>query len=98
MDGRRGGAAPECMEWLYRNVERDLWVASGSGGTDVCTGFVAGASLLPVHARESQARSLGVSVHAFNERGEPVVAACRAGRQSGCGGQSSGARLLQRVR
>jgi acetoacetyl-CoA synthetase len=64
---------PECMEWLYNNVKKDLWVASGSGGTDVCTGFVGGASILPVYAGEIQARALGAAVYAFNERGETVV-------------------------
>ena len=32
----------ECMAWFYDNVKKDLWVAPGSGGTDVCTGFVGG--------------------------------------------------------
>jgi len=64
---------PECMEWIYNNVKRDLWVASGSGGTDVCTGFVSGVCILPVYAGEIQARCLGASVYAFNERGEPIV-------------------------
>ncbi|MBV8804178.1 MAG: acetoacetate--CoA ligase [Sinobacteraceae bacterium] len=64
---------PEAMQWIYDNVKKDLWVASGSGGTDVCTGFVGGASILPVYAGEIQARSLGVSAYAFNERGEKVV-------------------------
>jgi acetoacetyl-CoA synthetase len=64
---------PECMEWIYNNVKKDLWVASGSGGTDVCTGFVSGIGILPVYAGEIQARSLGCSVYAFNERGEKVV-------------------------
>jgi acetoacetyl-CoA synthetase len=64
---------PECMQWLYDNVKKDLWVASGSGGTDVCTGFVGGASILPVYAGEIQARALGAAVYAFNERGEKVV-------------------------
>jgi acetoacetyl-CoA synthetase len=64
---------PECMAWLYNNVKKDLWVVSGSGGTDVCTGFVSGAVTLPVYAGEIQARSLGVAAYAFNERGEKVV-------------------------
>jgi acetoacetyl-CoA synthetase len=64
---------PESMQWIYDNVKKDLWVASGSGGTDVCTGFVGGVSILPVYAGEIQARSLGVSAYAFNERGEKVV-------------------------
>jgi acetoacetyl-CoA synthetase len=64
---------PECMAWFYRNVKRDLWVSNGSGGTDCCTGFVGGVPTLPVRAGEIQATSLGVSVKAFNERGESVV-------------------------
>jgi acetoacetyl-CoA synthetase len=64
---------PECMQWIYNNVKQDLWVASGSGGTDVCTGFVMGAATLPVYAGEIQARALGCSVYAFNEHGELVV-------------------------
>ena len=66
-------ATPECMAWFYRNVKRDLWVANGSGGTDCCTGFVGGVPTLPVRAGEIQAPSLGVSVKAFNEKGESVV-------------------------
>jgi acetoacetyl-CoA synthetase len=66
-------ATPECMAWFYRNVKPDLWVANGSGGTDCCTGFVGGVPTLPVRAGEIQAPSLGVSVKAFNERGESVT-------------------------
>jgi acetoacetyl-CoA synthetase len=64
---------PECMDWFYKNVKQDLWVASGSGGTDVCTGFVMGAPTMPVYAGEIQSRALGCSVYAFNERGEKIV-------------------------
>jgi acetoacetyl-CoA synthetase len=66
-------ATPECMAWFYSNVKADLWVANGSGGTDCCTGFVGGVPTLPVRAGEIQAPSLGVAIHAFNERGEPVI-------------------------
>jgi acetoacetyl-CoA synthetase len=66
-------ATPECMAWFYRNVKRDLWVANGSGGTDVCSGFVGGVPALPVRAGEIQAPSLGVAVKAFNDRGESVI-------------------------
>jgi acetoacetyl-CoA synthetase len=64
---------PEHMEWVYRNVKSDLWVASGSGGTDLCTGIVIGSPMLPVYAGEIQAPALGAAVYAFNERGESVV-------------------------
>src|SRR5215467_2493274 len=66
-------ATPESMEWFYRNVKADLWLANGSGGTDCCTGFVGGVPVLPVRAGEIQAPQLGVSAKAFNARGESVV-------------------------
>jgi acetoacetyl-CoA synthetase len=63
----------ECMQWLYENVKADLWVASGSGGTDCCTGFVGGVSILPVYAGEIQARALGCAAFAFDGEGREIV-------------------------
>ena len=63
----------ECMQWVYDNVKRDLWVASGSGGTDCCTGFLGGVSTLPVYAGEIQARALGCAAYAFDEDGRAVT-------------------------
>jgi acetoacetyl-CoA synthetase len=65
--------SPECMLWFYENVKKDLWVQTGSGGTDVCCGFTGGVPTLPVYAGEMQARSLGIAAFAFNEKGESVV-------------------------
>ena len=64
---------PEGFSWLYEHVKHDLWVASISGGTDVCSAFVTGSVLLPVYTGELQCRSLGACVEAFNEQGEPVL-------------------------
>ena len=63
----------ECSAWFYRNVKRDLWLATGSGGTDTCCGLVGGVPVLEVYAGEIQAPHLGVAARAFNERGESVV-------------------------
>jgi acetoacetyl-CoA synthetase len=63
----------ECTAWFYRNVKQDLWVLAGSGGTDICSGFVGGVVTQPVYAGEIQAAALGVAACAFNERGEKVV-------------------------
>jgi acetoacetyl-CoA synthetase len=63
----------ECTAWFYRNVKDDVWVATGSGGTDVCTGFVGGVPTEPVRAGEIQARHLGVAADSFNERGQSVT-------------------------
>lgn len=70
-----GGApvSPQHTAWFYRNVKEDLWVSTGSGGTDCCTGFVGGMPTLPVRAGEMQVRSPGVSAYAYNDEGNPVV-------------------------
>ncbi|MGC1089097.1 MAG: acetoacetate--CoA ligase [Candidatus Acidiferrum sp.] len=65
--------SPECTAWFYRNVKKDVWIATGSGGTDCCTGFVGGVPTQPVYAGEIQGRSLGVAAYAFNEKGESVT-------------------------
>ncbi len=65
--------SPECTAWFYRNVKKDLLVATGSGGTDCCTGFVGGVPTQPVYAGEIQGRSLGVAAYSFSEKGESVV-------------------------
>ncbi len=36
--------APESFKWVYEHVKPDVWLFSTSGGTDVCTAFVAGLS------------------------------------------------------
>jgi acetoacetyl-CoA synthetase len=64
---------PEGFTWLYEHVKRDLWVASLSGGTDVCSAFVGGAVVLPVYAGELQCRSLGAKVEAFDDSGQSVI-------------------------
>ena len=63
----------EHSAWFYDNVKADLLLATGSGGTDVCTGFLGGVAIQPVYAGEMQARCLGVAAHAFDEDGRPVV-------------------------
>jgi acetoacetyl-CoA synthetase len=64
---------PEGFRWVYEHVKRDLWLASISGGTDVCSGFVVGSVLLPVHAGELQCRALGAKIEAFDEHGQPLI-------------------------
>jgi len=65
--------SPEGFEWVYQNVKKDLWLASVSGGTDPCTGFLAACPLLPVHAGELQCRGLGVKALAFDDAGNALV-------------------------
>jgi acetoacetyl-CoA synthetase len=64
---------PEGFSWVYEAVGENLLLASLSGGTDVCTGFVGGSPLLPVHAGEIACRALGARVEAFDPSGKPVI-------------------------
>ena len=64
---------PEGFAWVYDEVGRDVMLSSLSGGTDVCTAFVGGAPLLPVHAGEISGRLLGCKVEAFDASGKSVV-------------------------
>ncbi len=64
--------SPESFRWVYEEVGADVWLFSTSGGTDVCTAFVAGCPLLPVYEGELQCRALGCAVEAWDERGNSV--------------------------
>ncbi|MGN6721920.1 MAG: acetoacetate--CoA ligase [Marmoricola sp.] len=66
-------ATPETFSWCYENVRRDLWVSSQSGGTEICSGFVAASPTLPVYAGEIQTRALGMDVHSWSDAGAEVV-------------------------
>ncbi|SBT54695.1 acetoacetate--CoA ligase [Micromonospora narathiwatensis] len=72
--GSTGAPLPaEGFTWVYENVGADLQLQSLSGGTDVCTGFVGGVALLPVHAGEITCRALGAKVEARSADGTPVI-------------------------
>jgi acetoacetyl-CoA synthetase len=65
--------SPEGFDWIYEQLGADTWLFSTSGGTDLCTAFVGGVSLLPVYRGELQARALGAAVEAWDEEGRPVI-------------------------
>lgn len=64
---------PEGFQWCYEHVKEDLWIASISGGTDVCTAFILGAPILPVYAGELQCRGLGAKIESFSDDGQPLI-------------------------
>ena len=64
---------PEAFRWVSEQFGDELWLFSTSGGTDVCTAFVGGCPVLPVYEGELQSASLGVSLQAFDEAGEPLI-------------------------
>jgi len=64
---------PEGFAWVYQQLKPDIWLASVSGGTDLCTAFVGSCPLLPVYAGELQTRCLGAAVQAYDEHGQPRI-------------------------
>ncbi|WP_077324246.1 acetoacetate--CoA ligase [Virgibacillus siamensis] len=58
---------PEGFQWCYDHVKEDIWIASASGGTDVCTAFILGVPTLPVYAGELQCRGLGAKIESFDD-------------------------------
>ena len=64
---------PEGFNWCYENVKQDVWIASASGGTDVCTAFISGTPILPVYAGELQCRALGAKIESFSDDGNPQI-------------------------
>ncbi|HET9078358.1 MAG TPA: acetoacetate--CoA ligase [Acidimicrobiales bacterium] len=72
--GSTGSPLPAAAaEWVYSSVAPDVLLASFSGGTDVCTGFVGASPLHPVWAGEISCRCLGAAVEVFDDDGRPVV-------------------------
>jgi acetoacetyl-CoA synthetase len=70
------GGAPlpvESWRWVYEAIGSDVYLSSGSGGTDVASSFVSGCRLLPVRAGEIACRLLGVDAKAYDASGSPVI-------------------------
>jgi acetoacetyl-CoA synthetase len=72
--GSTGSPLPaEWYRWVYEAVGKDLVLASLSGGTDVCTGFVGANRLLPVYSGEFACRCLGAAVASYDAQARPVL-------------------------
>lgn len=64
---------PDGFRWIYEEVKEDVWLASVSGGTDVCSCFVGGVPTLPVYLGEIQAPCLGAAVESWDVNGRPLT-------------------------
>jgi acetoacetyl-CoA synthetase len=64
---------PDGFRWIYDEVKQDVWLASVSGGTDLCSCFVGGVPTLPVHLGEIQAPALAAAVESWDVNGHPVT-------------------------
>ncbi len=64
--------APESFNYVYRDIDADLLLASISGGTDILSCFALGNPMLPVYRGELQCRGLGMAVEVFDEDGHSL--------------------------
>jgi acetoacetyl-CoA synthetase len=65
--------SPEGFRWIADEVGADVQICSVSGGTDLCTAFVASAPDVPVWLGELSCRALGAAVAAYDERGKELT-------------------------
>jgi len=65
--------SPEGFEYVYREIKKDLFFNSISGGTDINGCFACALPILPVYSGEIQVKSLAMKVQAYNENAEPVL-------------------------
>ena len=62
----------ESFDYIYKNVKKDVSVASLSGGTDIVGCFIGGNPMSSVRRGEIQGPILGMDVHVYNENGQSV--------------------------
>ncbi len=65
--------AAESYDYVYRDVKRDVALASISGGTDLVSCFALGNPVVPVYRGELQTRGLGMKVEVWDDEGRPLV-------------------------
>jgi acetoacetyl-CoA synthetase len=65
--------SPEAFRWVYDRLGERTWLFSMSGGTDVCSAFLAGVPTLPVYEGELQAAALGADVQAWDASGHALI-------------------------
>ncbi|MRR33241.1 acetoacetate--CoA ligase [bacterium] len=65
--------SPQSFRYVYREISRDVQLASISGGTDLNGCFALGNPIGPVREGELQCRGLGMKVEAFDADGRPVI-------------------------
>jgi len=64
--------SPEGFEYVYREIKKDLFFNSISGGTDINGCFAGAIPILPVYSGELQGRALAMKVEAYDENGKPI--------------------------
>ncbi len=59
--------------WLVDQLPAGTQIVSASGGTDVCTAFLASSPMTPTYAGKLSARTLGSDIRAYSSDGLPLI-------------------------
>jgi acetoacetyl-CoA synthetase len=65
--------APESFDYVYREVKKDVHLASMSGGTDICGCFAAGIATQGVYRGELQGPVLGMATDVYDVQGKSAA-------------------------
>ena len=63
---------PETYEYIRSDI-KDIFIANGSGGTDICGGFVGPCPILPVFQGVIQVPYLGINLECWDDNGNPLT-------------------------
>ena len=63
----------DSFNYIYKNIKKNVHLASISGGTDIVSCFVLGNLYQPVYSGEIQNKGLGMDVRVFNEKGRSII-------------------------
>ncbi len=64
--------SPEGFEYVFREIKKDLFFNSISGGTDINGCFAGAIPILPVYSGELQGRALAMKVESYSGKAEPI--------------------------
>jgi acetoacetyl-CoA synthetase len=64
--------SPEGFEYVYREIKKDLFFNSISGGTDINGCFAGAIPILPVYSGELQGRALAMKVESYSGKAQPI--------------------------
>jgi len=63
----------DSFNYIYKNIKKNVHLASISGGTDIVSCFVLGNLYQPVYSGEIQNKGLGMDIRVFNEKGKSII-------------------------
>ncbi len=63
----------ETFKYIYKNIKKNIHLASISGGTDIVSCFILGNPILDVNLGEIQCKGLGMDVDVFSKNGRKLI-------------------------